>query len=122
MADNLNSLPQLIAQSTAITPEQWQVASEDQRKVLQRIEMQRSRLKARAVARAQAKAVHSHEVANLQGVPAGAPLPERLMAFARLHPVAVAAAGAAALMIGPRKLMRVGSIMLPWVMRLLQKR
>jgi anti-sigma factor RsiW len=122
MAHDLNTVPQLIAQSGAITPEQWLAATPEQQKVLQRIEMQRSRLKARAVAKAQAKAVHAQELAKATGVRADAPLTERLLTFARLHPAAVAGAAGVALMVGPRKLIRIGGVLLPWIMRLQQRR
>lgn len=98
----------------------WEQATADQQKVLRRIAVQRERLRARASARAQALALReSHSADQLR---ADAPLTERLMTFARLHPVAVAVAGAVALAVGPRKLFRLGGVILPWVIRLQQKR
>lgn len=91
--------------------ERWLHASEEERAVLQRIAMQRDRLYASQQARLQAKAL----TAQPQSVPADAPLAERLMVFAKLHPVATAAVAGLALMIGPRKLLRVGAIALPLI-------
>lgn len=100
--------------------ELWEQATLDQQKVLRRIAVQRTRLRARAAARAQALALRASQ--SGETLSADAPLTERLMAFARLHPVAVAAAGAVALVVGPRKLFRLGAVVLPWIIRLQQKR
>jgi hypothetical protein len=51
-----------------------------------------ARVKARAAAKAQALALRSTQPAH---VDADAPLPERLLSFVRLHPLATAAAGLA---------------------------
>lgn len=87
-----------------------------QREILWRIEAQRERLAARRSALRQAAALR--ESAS-DRVDADASLPLRLLAFARLHPMAVAAvigvAGAAA---GPRKLLRLAGVVLPIVMRM----
>ncbi|MBS7780803.1 hypothetical protein KHY18_22665 [Acidovorax sp. CCYZU-2555] len=85
---------------------------EAHRAVLLRIATQRERLNARRNARAQALAVQSQQSVHM---PASGPLSERLVAFARLHPVAVAAAAVAALAVGPRRLIRWSSIVLPLV-------
>ena len=122
MTDNSNAVPAWIAQSSTITAAQWNKATEPQRKVLENIEKQRTRIKARALAREQAQTVRKQEVANLTGVRADAPLVERLMTFVRLHPVAVAVAGAATLALGPRRLIRVGGILLPLILRMRQNR
>ena len=98
----------------------WEQATVDQQKVLRRIAVQRGRLRARASARAQALALRDSQSGD--HVRADAPLTERLMTFARLHPVAVAVAAAAALAVGPRKLFRLGGVILPWIIRLQQKR
>ena len=89
----------------------WQQANEAQREVLLRIASQRDRLAAARKTQFEAK--------NLQKspptVPADAPLPERLAAFAKLHPVATAAAAGLAIMVGPRKLIRYGSLAWPLI-------
>ena len=85
---------------------------EAHRAVLLRIATQRERLNARRSARAQALAVQSQQSVHM---PTSGPLSERLVAFARLHPVAVAAAAVAALAVGPRRLIRWSSIVLPLV-------
>lgn len=88
---------------------------EAQRVVLRRIAAQRDRLNARRNARAQALALRAEQAPHIR---ADAPLPERLLAFARLHPVAVAAAAGVALMLGPGRLIRWTGIVLPLVARL----
>lgn len=89
----------------------WQQASEAQREVLVRIAKQRDRLAAARQAHLQTQALQQ----PLTAVPADAPLPERLAAFARLHPVATAAVAGAAIMIGPRKLIRYGGLAWPLI-------
>lgn len=89
----------------------WLTASEQERAVLKRIAMQRDRLAAARQAKAQAQAQSLH--GQPDAVPADAPLVERVVVFAKLHPVATAALAGLALMIGPRKLLRYGSIALP---------
>jgi multidrug efflux pump subunit AcrA (membrane-fusion protein) len=96
----------------------WLQATPEQQQVLQRIAQQRQRLKARAAAVQQARALRL----SASQVRADAPLAERVMTFARLHPVAVAVAAAAALVIGPRRLMRFGSAAMPWIIRWQQRR
>ena len=51
-------------------------------------------------------------------VPADAPLMERLVVFAKLHPIATAAVAGLAVMVGPRKLMRYGGLALPLISKL----
>ena len=98
----------------------WDTATSDQQKVMRRIAVQRERLRARSAARAQALALRDAQ--DAVGVRPDAPLMERLMTFGRLHPIAVAVAGGVAMIVGPRKLIRLGGIVLPWVMRFQQKR
>lgn len=92
----------------------WLSASEEERAVLQRIAQQRDHMAAAQQARAQAKSLRAQPVS----VPADAPLTERLLVFAKLHPVATAAVAGLALMIGPRKLLRYGGMALPWLAKL----
>ena len=87
----------------------WLQASDAERVVLKRIAMQRDRLVAAKHAQQQAKALR----AQADTVPADAPLAERLVVFAKLHPIATTAVAGLALMIGPRKLMRYGGLALP---------
>ncbi|MEB5965179.1 MULTISPECIES: hypothetical protein [Comamonas] len=96
----------------------WSEASAEQKLVLLRIAKQRARIKARAAAKAQALALRSTEAPH---VDADAPLPERLLSFVRLHPLATAAAGGLLLVLGPRKLIRWGSAALPWILKLQQR-
>lgn len=90
----------------------------EQQRVLDRIELQRERMRARRVARAQA---HAHALAEQAGGPSGgadASLALRAAGFAREHPLAVAAMAGAALVAGPRRLIRWAGIVLPMLMRL----
>ncbi|MFD2754233.1 hypothetical protein [Comamonas terrae] len=96
----------------------WERATPAQQEVLRRIAVQRERLRARAAAHAQARALASTQETRVRP---DAPLVERIVSFTRLHPIAVAAAGAAAVVVGPRKLFRLGSVLLPWILKLQQK-
>lgn len=96
----------------------WSSATAEQKLVLARIAKQRARIKARTAAKAQALALRKTTASQ---VDADAPLPERLMAFVRLHPVATAAAGGLLMVLGPRKLIRWGSAALPWILKLQQR-
>lgn len=87
----------------------WLSANAPERAVLQRIAMQRDRLAGAQQAQAQAQ----HLRTQPEAVPADAPLAQRLLVFVKLHPVATAAVAGLALMIGPRKLLRYGSMALP---------
>jgi len=92
----------------------------EQQHVLDRIELQRERLRARRVARAQAHA-HAHALAEQAGGPSGgadASLALRAAGFAREHPLAVAAMAGVALVAGPSRLIRWAGIVLPMLMRL----
>ena len=84
--------------------------SDDQRAVLERIAAQRERIAARRNARAQALALRS---SHSPVMPNTGPLAERAVAFARLHPMAVAIAAGAALMLGPRRVIRWATLALP---------
>lgn len=93
---------------------EWRTASPQERAVLQRIAAQRERLKAAKSARVQAQTLRAQQ----QFVPADAPLMERVSTFVRLHPVASAAVAGVALMVGPRKLLRVASPLIPMLLKL----
>ena len=80
----------------------------------QRIAMQRDRWVAAKHAQQQAKALRT----QADTVPADAPLMERLVVFAKLHPIATAAVAVLAVMVGPRKLMRYGGLALPLISKL----
>lgn len=92
----------------------WATATLQQREVLKRIALQRDRWAAARQAREQALA----QRAARTSVPVDAPLAERLMVFARLHPVATAGVAGLALLLGPRKLWRYGALALPWINKL----
>lgn len=85
-----------------------------QQQVLDRIAAQRERLSARRAQRQAARAL-----AGSGQIPgADAPLTQRLAWFTREHPVAVAALAGAALMAGPRRLVRWAGVVLPIVLKL----
>lgn len=103
------------ALAAAPTPIDTSMATPEQLVVLKRIDAQRGRLHARALALRQAAAIDAE---GPDRVNADAPLPMRLMTFARLHPVAIAAVVGLALVAGPRRIMRVAGVVLPIVMRM----
>ncbi|MNV88732.1 hypothetical protein D3C71_1829590 [compost metagenome] len=88
--------------------------SDDQRAVLERIAAQRERIAARRSARAQTLALRSRQATTM---PTTGPMAERLVAFARLHPMAVAAAAGLALALGPRRVIRWAGVALPMIAR-----
>lgn len=88
----------------------------EQQRVLDRIGLQRDRLRARRVARVQARALAQQAESATGG--ADASLALRAAGFAREHPLAVAAMAGVALVAGPRRLIRWAGIVLPMLMRL----
>lgn len=85
-----------------------------QQLVLDRIAAQRERLSSR---RAQRLAMRAQaEGGQVPG--ADTPLVQRLMWFTREHPVVVAAVAGAALMAGPRRLVRWVGVALPLILKL----
>ena len=85
-----------------------------QQQVLDRITAQRERLRTRRALRQEARA----RADNGQMPGADAPLVQRLAWFTREHPAAVAAVAGAAVLAGPRRLVRWAGVVLPFVMRL----
>lgn len=92
-------------------------ASAEQQRVLDRIAAQRLRLRERKARRAQAVAA-SRQAQQVAGLGPDASLVSRLAVFARLHPVAVAVAAAAAVVVGPRRVLRWAGVVMPMLMRL----
>lgn len=92
----------------------WQQASLEERVVLQRIAQQRDRLAARKATYQQVAALR----AQASAVSPDAPLIDRVLTFARLHPLASVGLVGAALLVGPRKIMRVGVAVLPLLAKL----
>ena len=89
-------------------------ATAAQQQVLDRIAVQRERLRARRAARLQSQALAAVSGAE----DSDAPLLTRVVAFARQHPAAVAALAGVAIATGPRRLIRWAGVVLPLVMRL----
>lgn len=85
-----------------------------QQQVLDRISAQRERLSARKAQRLAARALA--DGGQMPG--ADAPLVQRLAWFTREHPVAVAALAGAALIAGPRRMVRWVGVALPLILRL----
>jgi len=86
-----------------------------QQKVLDRIATQRERLRARRAARAQALALAQRDGG---AGPIDESLALRAAAFAREHPLAVAAMAGVGVVAGPRRLIRWAGVLLPMLMRL----
>lgn len=86
-----------------------------QQQILDRIDVQRKRLRARSAAHAQA--VEMARSAPVSGGTEGS-LAVRLLNFAREHPFAVAGLVAVAAVAGPRRLVRWTSLALPIVLRM----
>lgn len=87
----------------------------EQQRLLDRIALQRERLRARRAARAQSRALMQRD-AVAGGIDESLVL--RAAGFAREHPMAVAAMAGVALIAGPRRLMRWAGVILPLLMRL----
>ncbi len=96
--------------STPLTPK----PTAEQQRLLDRIALQRERLKARRAARAQSQALAQ----SSQQAASDEPFAVRAALFARQHPAAVAAIAGVALVAGPRRLIRWAGIALPLVSRL----
>ena len=90
-------------------------ATPEQQRVVERIAMQRERLRARRAARAQSLAPAERNP-GIGAIDESFAL--RAAGFAREHPIAVAAMAGVALLAGPRRLVRWGGILLPMLMRL----
>ncbi len=90
-------------------------ATPEQQQVVERITVQRERLRARRAARAQSLAL-AEQNAGLGGIDESFAL--RAAGFAREHPIAVAAMAGVALLAGPRRLVRWAGVLLPMLMRL----
>lgn len=94
-------------------------ATPEQQQVIERIALQRERLRARRAARAQSLALAERNSGLAGAVDESMAL--RLAGFAREHPVAVTALVAGAMIAGPRRLVRWAGVVLPLVMRLRRK-
>ncbi|MBT9513338.1 MAG: hypothetical protein IV104_13415 [Acidovorax sp.] len=88
-----------------------------QQRILDRIALQRERLRARRVASAQALVLAENNRAAAGGG-AEDSLAWRAAGFAREHPWAVAAMAGAAVVAGPRRLIRWAGVLLPMLLRL----
>lgn len=89
--------------------------TEAEQKVLERIALQRDRLRARRAAHRQALVIRSGQT---PAVEPDAPLVARVLAFARLHPAVVAAAAVAALAVGPSRIIRWYGVVMPLLSRM----
>ena len=88
--------------------------------ILQRIEAQRLRLRERHARRLAALASRQ-DAQRVAGLGPDASLASRAAVFARLHPIAVAVAGAAALIVGPKRVIRWVGVAMPLVMKYRQR-
>lgn len=90
-------------------------SSDAQKKVVERIAVQRARLRARRAAHRQALAVRHGQPPAIEP---DAPLVARLLAFARLHPAVVPVAAVAALAVGPSRIIRWSTVLMPLISRM----
>lgn len=90
------------------------VPTPEQQQVLDRILVQRERLRAQREAYRQTRAIMQART----GVDPHSPLPARLLAFAKLHPAVVAALAGVAVLAGPRRLIRLSGMLMPLLSRL----
>lgn len=101
----------MAAENQAFVPE----PTAEQQRVLDRIAMQRERIRARRLARAQSVALAQ---SAQQASSPDEPFALRAAAFAKQHPVAVAALAGVALVAGPRRLVRWVGLAMPVITRL----
>lgn len=90
----------------------------EQQVVLTRIAVQRERLRARRLRRAQQKAVLHAE----QGLPPDASVAMRAVVLAKQYPLAIAAVAGLAVVAGPKRLMHWAGVALPLLMRMRAQR
>lgn len=106
--------------SRSVVPEQNRsvlpVPTAQQQRILDRIALQRERLRARRAARAQALALAESQRAAGGGAEDSLAL--RAAGFAREHPLALAAIAGVAMVAGPRRLIRWAGVLLPMLLRL----
>lgn len=104
----------MAADNQASTPAFVPEATDEQQRVLDRIAKQRERIRARRMARAQSLALAQ----SAQQASPDEPFALRAVAFAKQHPVAVAALAGVALVAGPRRLVRWVGLAMPLITRL----
>lgn len=91
--------------------------SDRQQKVLERIAMQRQRVRARRAARSQAMQVQAAQDQR-QAADSDTSMTIRLLAFARSHPAAVAVVAGLAVVAGPARLIRWAGLAMPLIMQM----
>lgn len=101
---------------TGQDPPAWRGATPEQLIVLRRMAVQRDRLVAARSARAAQRTLRRLQARAF--VSPDAPLLERVATFARLHPLATAAATGLAWVFGPRRLLQIASTLLPVFIKL----
>lgn len=92
----------------------------EQQQILDRIALQRERLRARRAAHAQTLALAAQR--ETTGGALDDSMLLRVAGFAREHPLAVATMAGVALVAGPRRLVRWAGVVLPMLMRLRLRR
>ncbi|MDA8520871.1 hypothetical protein [Acidovorax sp. NCPPB 4044] len=95
-------------------------ASPEQKKILERIAMQRERLRSRRAAQAQTAQLRSQHAREDGSSPLDpdAPLVSRVVWFARQHPIVLVVAAGAAAAAGPSRIMRWAGILMPLIMKM----
>lgn len=91
----------------------------EQQRVLQRIQAQRALVQQRRAAR---RLQQAQAVATGARVNPDAPLPQRLLEFARLHPLLLSVLAAVSVVAGPKRVLRWGAWVMPWAAKLARKR
>jgi hypothetical protein len=101
-------------EATALNAKVVPAATDAQQRVIDRISAQRERLRARRSARAQSQALAQRRTAVND---MDESLAVRTIAFAKDHPLALAAIAGMGLLAGPRRLVRWAGVVLPLVMK-----
>ena len=92
-----------------------------QQQIIDRIGLQRADLRQRRAAAQALRATRAQQVASGR-INAQAALPQRLLEFARLHPLLVSVLAAASVVAGPKRVLRWVVVATPWATRLLRSR
>lgn len=115
-SSSTSSKPPVFSSASRPKPALQGQPTAEQQHLLDRIALQRERIHARRVARAQSQAVALNTEPAMGGVDESFAL--RAAGFAREHPLAVLGVVGIAAVAGPRRLIRWAGVLLPMLMRL----
>ena len=116
MSSSTSSKPPVFSSASRPKPALQGQPTAEQQHLLDRIALQRERIHARRVARAQSQAVALNNEPAIGDVDESFAL--RAAGFAREHPLAVLGVVGIAAVAGPRRLIRWAGVLLPMLMRL----